>query len=287
MPTTTTFANLDVQSLDFNFFKGQDANSKKVYINPRKGARDAIRIQLGDYSQGNFLRVPFGVSDPPPNSPPNTTRFNMEIAIDDEDTMARVDGIVEAAIQYLNSNPQWQHDTKNPLTESEIRRAFTSPLRRSEGPGKSNLLRTKVMSKEDKYKTEVLLYRGVNPETKTFNMVRGSLEQIDRNCNVCLTLELSPMWFVGQDRNFGFSVKVMECIVDAREGSPGGASAVGGTAPGSTFILESGYSFEINEASEPSPKRAKIEQDQAAATESMDHDMDAGAAITGDPSNFL
>lgn len=225
-------------AVEFNFFKAAD-NKKRVYINKGKGLRESVQLQLCKALPESMIRAPFGISEPMPGAVENG-RSSLEVAINCEVIRDKFKEMDEMCIKYAHAESLKCFGKQ--LELGTIRDRFVSPFREIAGDGKSNLLRLKLSDQ-----CQVLAMHTYEAETKSMKVRRGGKSNIQRGSMLVPSVEVSPLWFVSGDKQFGYSLHLTSMIVD--ETNP-----VGGNRPknmgAAAFILAEGFSITVDEATE-------------------------------------
>lgn len=238
-------------AVDFNFFKATD-NKKRVYINKGKGIREGVQLQLCEALPESMMRAPFGISEPMQGAVDNG-RFSMEVAVDCEATGNKFKEMDDVCIKYAHAE-----STKcfgKQLELNTIRDRFVSPFREFACDGKSNLLRLKISDK-----CQVLCMHTYDAETKSMKARPGDKSSIQRGSMLVPSVELSPLWFVSGDKQFGYSLHITNVIVDETNSAGGGSRPKNMGA--AAFILAEGFNITVDEAPEQ-PASRKRTADQA------------------------
>ena len=233
----------DAQKIEFNFFKARDGGQKKVYIN-KDSSRAPVRLQLCDGTPNAMLRAPFGISEPygaNDNAAANATdtgRRSMEVAIIDPVLKAKLRELDQRCKDYAvqESMTLFGKTLDRVLVEDR----FCSPFREFSEEGKSDLLRLKLP--ED---CEILCMDTYNKDTKQMSCKRGNRGAIRSGSRLLPSVEISPIWFVARDSQFGYSLTVTNVIVNASD--TGNQHVKGKEA----FVLAEGVSMVISDDARP------------------------------------
>lgn len=264
-------------NVEFNFFKATDGK-KRVYINKGKGIREGVQVQLCEALPECMVRAPFGISTPLQGVVDNG-RASLEIAVDCEAMGNKFKEMDEMCIKYAHAESVRCFGKQ--LEVSTIRDRFVSPFREVEGDGKSNLLRLKISDQ-----SQILCMHTYDAETKNMKVRRADKSIIQRGSMLVPSVELSSLWFVSGDKQFGYSLHITNMIVDGVNSFTDNRPKNMGAA---AFILAEGFSITVDEAPEPVASRKRT-ADQAGLDDNSSLDIDsvleAGGSAT-DPSAYL
>lgn len=239
----TTSAEFKPEDTSLNLFVA-GPNKKRVFINKDKNSRDHVQWQLCDASPEAMLRAPFGISDPP-KGVSDVSRLSLEVAVpSDSDIPSIINRLDAHILKYLETKCMdvFGKARGRELIESQ----FVSPYRETREEGKSNLLRLKIP--ED---CSVLCLTSFDHDTQELNCEPGTKKDIEKGCRLIPSVEISPMWFMAKDIQYGYSLTMTHVIVD-KTNSTGRRQLKGHEA----FIMGNGFSLQISENCKPeSPKR--------------------------------
>lgn len=258
-------ADVNLGEISYNLLSAN--NKKRVYVNKNNKSREAIQVQLCDATPQEFLRAPFGISDPP-QGVAEPSRRTMELSVSDGELVSFVEKLTESMINYLCENSEKVFGKV--LNEAIIRDRFTSPLRKSTMEGRSDLLRVKIPEN-----CEFLLLKKYDTEGSQMHCSAGNMSCIEKMSRILPSVEISAMWFMAKDLQFGFSLTLLSAIIDCtdnvRKGPPKGANA---------FVMADGFSMTIES---PSPQKRGREDDDGDTNSPKKQKEDDGddLAVTG------
>ena len=244
MSSPIPVSQLNVNDVSFNFFKSPD-NKKRVYINKNKNCKESISFQLCETNRSKMLRAPFGVSEPMQGAA-DSSRLSIEVAVDCPEIANKLKELNDRCIQYAHAESVKCFGKQ--LELSTIRDRFVSPYREVDVEGRSNLLRLKISDSTDVYNMSSFDDSGMK-------LKRSNKSCIQRGSTMVPSVDLSSLWFVSGDKQFGYSLHMKSVIVNNE-------FATGGNRPQNTgvqsFIVEDGFTITVDEPS-PSKKRSAEE----------------------------
>lgn len=223
--STPTYHTANIDALDFSKELMQmKTGAKSAPVSTVKGSNKPehrLRMQLGDYGTGEFMRSPFGVSDPPEQNK-TANRLSLQISIESDELLAfmtKLDASIKAAAR--EHSYEW---FKRQITDAEIEAFYTPLIKPAKNPEYRPLVNTKVVipSKNPEIKTnanaltQVFIVTketpGVDGKPGTIDaFVPGTIEDITRGCKCIPIVEANSVWFA--QKAFGMSLTVSHILV--------------------------------------------------------------------------
>lgn len=253
---TLAISDFNPSEVEFNLFKpkteGQKGARKSIYVNKAKGVREEVCLQFGETTAEGLLRAPFGISQPyksePGAAPPSS--LNMELVVTDPVIKEKIEGLVGAAIDYMEENSMTVFGKV--LSRATIEDRTTSPFKESTVEGKNHLLRVQVTDR-----SEYFCMHGVDDETKKLKCYKGTSADVQKNSRVAVCVSVNPICFIQQDKQIYLTMKASSVIVDVTTNKRRGESSP------ADFILPAGFEMTIDDAPAPDKKRkAENEPDE-------------------------
>lgn len=203
-------SDLNPDNFELNLYKGKD-NKKSVYINQSAASRRPVSVQLCGVKPTEMLRAPFGINEPMPGTP-STGRDSMELAVpqtEDDGLRTFFKAMDERCIKFLCENGMAFFG--KPKDDAIVRDGFTSPFRDVETAGRSNLLRVKVPPEDQ---CDILVMHEYDEATSKMRCKRGKKDSIHKDSRLMAIVDVSAMWSVARDAQYGYSLTCRKIIVD-------------------------------------------------------------------------
>lgn len=283
-PTSPLICDFDpARDVSFNFWKNPTNSKKSVYVNCSRQDKKRVNLALCKVAPDHMLLAPFGVSEPMAGMETNG-RLAMEV-VPTKEMKEKIKAFDEEACRYVHSNSEKCFGKR--LELSQVKDRFNSPLRESTAEGKNDLLRLKL---NDDCKFLQMKTYADGEAARCSDKHDKSI--IQRGSMLAPNVDISQMWFVSGDKQWGYSLYATQIVVDrtssenVRRDRPTGAAA---------FVLPEGFTMTVVEeknhgeetelrgggASTSSPRALKRTADEAGLL-SIDGTVDLDAALEND-----
>lgn len=160
-------------------------------------------------------RAPFGVNRTDPNGNPVEKRYNLALAVEDENNRVGLEEFDARVVKYFHENAKTYWPKKKNLTLEDVQRMYRPVLAPSSDPDKySPLMRLKIHKDPDNPNgnTKIFVVTKNAKGEDTYNDA-GSLDDISRNSQVTVVVRATCAWMLGGGIQFGVTLKVLHALV--------------------------------------------------------------------------
>lgn len=210
------YSNLNIEGLEYR--KELNVNktngAKSAYVSTAKGGNDPsnrIRIQLGQYESGEFMRSVYGLSAPLAGQTDNNRRA-LDLSIDSDEMLKFLQTLDAKNKQAAKTNTmEW---FKKQISDTEVDAFYTPIVKPSTKAEYRPTARTKVVVDTERINTQIFVVnREGNDGAKNTieEYIPGSINDISRGGKCIPIVEISGLWFA--QKSFGMSLVVTHLLV--------------------------------------------------------------------------